>query len=73
MARQLSGAWSGVGRGKREQENEEKRGHRDGEEEHRKRTVISRVIAPPDMTGTRERRHQHWLGSVWVGVGVGGH
>lgn len=26
-----------------------------------KRTVISRVIAPPDMTGTRERRHQLWL------------
>lgn len=49
-------------RGKREEENEEKRGHRDGEgESEKKRTVISRVIAPPDMTGTRERRHQHWL------------
>lgn len=37
-------------------------GHRDGEEEsEKKRTVISRVIAPPDMTGTRKRRHQHGL------------
>ena len=37
-------------------------GHRDGEEEsEKKRTVISRVIAPPDMTGTRKRRHQHRL------------
>lgn len=40
----------------------EKRGRRDGEEaSEKKRTVISRVIAPPDMTGTRERRHRHWL------------
>lgn len=61
-ARQLSGAWSGTAHGKREEENEEKRGHRDGEQEsEKKRTVISRVIAPPDMTGTRERRHQHQL------------
>lgn len=46
----------------RKEENEEKRGHRDGEQEsEKKRTVISRVIAPPDMTGTRERRHQHQL------------
>lgn len=27
----------------------------------KKRTVISWVIAPPDMTGTREHSHRHWL------------
>lgn len=57
--------WSVEWRGAKESERRRMRKRGDTGMERRrvrkKRTVISRVIASPDMTSTREHRHQHWL------------